>query len=230
MSLSYSVLTYPPVGPDAIAFFMLRSASVFLPPAVLASSAAGSCGVAFMASNSVSLRPAPPLSKRDCLALTCSELLLSTTSAVSFFAAFHAAMKDTALVVLNKSSEQVKAKQSRFDKGGAGLSDTEFEAMKATPQEPAADEAKTAGGKKTLADLNMKKAMASGPTGGYVSTLYDKDIAAAQANLAQIETQRKIHLAKYPLLSRIEPAEFLKLTTKEEMAGKLGGELPGILK
>jgi len=155
---------------------------------------------------------------------------LNTLSDDKLIAAFHAAMKDTALVVLNKSSEQVKAKQSRFDKGGAGLSDTEFEAMKATAQELADDDGKIAGVKKTLADLNMKKAMASGPAGGYVSTLHDKDIAAAQANLAQIETQRKIHLAKYPLLSRVEPAELLKLTTKEEMAGKLGGELPGILK
>jgi hypothetical protein len=155
---------------------------------------------------------------------------LNTLSDDKLIAAFHAAMKDTALVVLNKSAEQVEAKQSRRGKGGAGTSDTELEAMKTTAQELANDDGKIAGVKKTLADLNMKKGMASGPAGGYASTLYDKDIAAAQANLAQLETQRRIHLAKYPLLSRVEPAELLKLKTKEEMAAKLGGELPGILK
>jgi hypothetical protein len=155
---------------------------------------------------------------------------LNTLSDDKLIAAFHAAMKDTALVVLHKSAEQVKAKQSRGGEGGAGLSDTELEAVKTTAQELAADDGKIAGVKKTLADLRMKKAMASGPAGGYVSTLYDKDIAAAQAHLAQLETQRRIHLAKYPLLSRVEPAELLKLTTKEELASELGGELPGILK
>ncbi|HSK02980.1 MAG TPA: DUF4157 domain-containing protein, partial [Kofleriaceae bacterium] len=144
-------------------------------------------------------------------------------------AAFDAALKDTALVVLNKSAQEVKTKQAQLAQGGAGLSDTEFETMKQTARTLADDDAKLREASTRLTELNMQKAMASGPAGGYASTLYDKDIAAANTTLKALQTQRKIHVARYPLLSRVDPAQFLKLETKDEVAGKLGGELPGIL-
>jgi hypothetical protein len=147
-------------------------------------------------------------------------------------AAFHAALKDTALVVLNKSSDEVKTKQGRFAQGGAGVSDSELDTMQQTAAQLAAVDVQIEAQQKVLSALERKQgaydtALATGgsPVGGGYST----EIKAAQDQLQQVQTRRKVYVSQYPLLSRVDPAAF-KTKTKDEMASQLGAELPGILK
>lgn len=145
-------------------------------------------------------------------------------------AAFDAALKDTALVVLNKSKQQVEAKQGRFADSGAGMSDTELEQMKSTAQLLADDDVKISASKDKLFQLRLLRGLSTSPDDpGFTENPLDPEIEAEQNNLQQLQTVRKIHVSRYPLLSRVDPAKFKDLS-KADMAGQLGGELPGILK
>jgi hypothetical protein len=145
-------------------------------------------------------------------------------------AAFDASLKDTALVVLNRSSAEVKAKQERFARGGAGVSDTEFATMQTTAGELAEMDKKISAKQGEVTKLNMERAMSQPPAGGKpLPTVFDASLAAAQKELSDLTTQRRIILAKYPLLSRVEPEKF-KTLPKDQAVQQLGGELPGIVK
>ncbi|MBV8762519.1 MAG: hypothetical protein JO257_34865, partial [Deltaproteobacteria bacterium] len=144
-------------------------------------------------------------------------------------AAFDASLKDTALVVLNRSSAEVKAKQERFARGGAGVSDTEYTTMQATAGELSEMDKKISGKQSEIQKLHTSYVMSQSPAGGQaLKTPYDEPLKIARKELSDLETQRRIILAKYPLLSRVEPEKFKSLP-KDQAVSQLGGELPGIL-
>lgn len=114
-------------------------------------------------------------------------------------AAFNGALKDTALVVLNKSATEVKNKQARFASGGGGISDTEYETMKVTATKVAELDPQIAAAQQKLDRLTLSKAMTAASGDGYpVDTSdFDADIEAARKELDSLQIQRKIQIARY---------------------------------
>ncbi|MCC6999837.1 MAG: DUF4157 domain-containing protein [Deltaproteobacteria bacterium] len=147
-------------------------------------------------------------------------------------AAFEASMKDTALVILNKSEQEVKTKQARFDQGTSGVGTDELATMRAVAGELDALDKKIATAQAEITAANTAWAMKQPPAGGVMPGAFgEKDREEARAageRKEALETQRRITVAKYPLLSRVDPAKFKSLTD-DEMVSQLGGEMPGIL-
>lgn len=147
-------------------------------------------------------------------------------------AAFEASMKDTALVILNKSEAEVKTKKERFDKGTAGVGADERATMRKVAEDLDALDKKIATVQAEITSFMLSYARAQAP-GGSGSPIplgqnYKDQADEAQERKDELETQRRITVAKYPLLSRVDPAKF-KALSDDEMVSQLGGELPGIL-
>ncbi len=154
-------------------------------------------------------------------------------------AAFNAAMQDTAVVILNTTERDVRTKKERFDRAtkgavGDGVSSSEMGVIKKTAEELAAKDDEIQPFKDKMTALQLELVLQSVVPGGVLlqplgitnSTL--EKMKAVQADIDKLETQRKIIASRYPLLTRVDPKEFKKLS-EEEMVKQLGGEMPGML-
>ena len=142
---------------------------------------------------------------------------LDTADDETLLLAFTAAMKDTALAILNNSEQVVKEKQKTFGGKGEGIAPVELATIKTTA--------------KQLADLDKQISTKELEKRGYDAhpILFANENMEAIKELEALNQQRAVVLTQYPMLARVKPEDFIKLKD-EEMLSRLGSELPGILK
>jgi len=158
---------------------------------------------------------------------------LDTVDDETLLLAFTAAMKDTALAVLNNSEQVVKEKQKTFGDKGQGIAEVELTTIKTTAKQLAnLDRQISEQETKQLANKPELVGMGSSPMAagaGLANALNTDKYLEACKKLEALGQQRAVVLTQYPMLAWVKPEDFIKLKD-EEMLSRLGSELPGILK
>jgi len=158
---------------------------------------------------------------------------LDTADDETLLLAFTAAMKDTALSVLNNSEQVVRDKQKTFGGKGEGVAAVELATIKTTAKQ-LADLDRQISEQETIRLAYKPRIVSTGSSpmaagAGIVSALHTDEYLEASKKLEALSQQRAVVLTQYPMLARVKPEDFIKLKD-EEMLARLGGELPGILK
>jgi hypothetical protein len=150
--------------------------------------------------------------------------------------AVDAALRDTALVVLARSEQEVLEKKKTFsadDTGKTGVSDIEAETMRHTAEELAKLDKEISDTSIIVEGLKPDISLPSTSTdpGSMPRIQLPSEIRAwveASKKLEDLNRQRMLVLAQYPILARVTPADFIKLTN-DQMVAQLASDLPGIL-
>lgn len=141
----------------------------------------------------------------------------------AFLTAFHAAMKDGALAVLERSQVEVRRKRDAFARGTRGISASEVETIHGTASR--------------LADLDARISAKTWEFGfasvdkseGFDSRREERKLAIHR-EITALQEQRREALAHYPMLGRVsDTKEFAGQDTAEQLA-TLGGDAERILR
>jgi len=149
-----------------------------------------------------------------------------------FAKAFAAAMKDNAMVTLNKSEQEVKRKRHQYNqgKGESGVSDRESELIQATAKRVAATDVE-------LIDLDKKIEVSDSkarPSGRRAADTGRTDPVAAEKSRElrkqrrAVVAKRNMALADYPLLRTVDCGKLAALQP-EQVCKALGNETRQLL-
>ncbi len=148
--------------------------------------------------------------------------------------AFTAAMKDTALLILNSSQQQVQQKQQTLSGGAKAVSADELKTLNTTAKQ-LADVDKLISDQQVIVEAyKPRPTLVADPSGmglgaGLYTALHTDEYLAAERRIRELNQQRAIIAVNYPLLARVNPTDFIKLTDEQKLA-QLNSEMPGILR
>jgi hypothetical protein len=140
-----------------------------------------------------------------------------------FLTAFHAAMKDGALAVLERSQQEVRRKRDAFARGPRGVSASELETLHDTASQLAGLDARIREKSWEFGVASIDKSEGFNPRREERKLAIDREISA-------LRQQRREVLARYPMLGRVSDTQAFAAKDATDQLSALGADAERILR